>query len=118
MKFIILISDDSPNKKTAKNLLTLVKNSDNLRLLLLSATPMFNTYKEIIWLINLLNLNDKRSTVDIKDIFDAQGNFKINSSGEEIGKQLFIRKITGYVSYLSGKSIHISLSHIPQIICR
>ena len=65
---------------------------------------MFNTYKEIIWLINLLNLNDKRSTVDIKDIFDAQGNFKINSSGEEIGKQLFIRKITGYVSYLSGEN--------------
>ena len=37
---------------------------------------MFNSYKEIAWLINLLNQNDKRSTI-IKDIFDKTGNFKI-----------------------------------------
>ena len=100
----IRISDDSPNKKTAKNLLTLVKQADNLRLLLLSATPMFNNYTEIVWLINLLNINDNRSTVQIRDIFDSEGNFKINSEGEEVGKELFIRKITGYVSYLSGEN--------------
>ena len=100
----IRISDDSPNKKTAKNLLTLVKQADNLRLLLLSATPMFNNYTEIVWLINLLNINDNRSTVQIRDIFDAEGNFKISPDGEEIGKELFVRKITGYVSYLSGEN--------------
>ena len=100
----IRISDDSPNKKTAQNLLTLVKNSDNLRLLLLSATPMFNNYTEIIWLINLLNINDNRSTIQIRDIFDSNGNFKLNSEGEEVGKELFIRKITGYISYLSGEN--------------
>ena len=49
-------------------------------------------------------MNDNRSTVDIKDIFDAEGNFKVNAEGEEVGKQLFIRKITGYVSYLSGEN--------------
>ena len=34
--------------------------SENMKLLLLTATPMFNDYKEIIWLTNLLNLNDNR----------------------------------------------------------
>ena len=111
----IRITDDSPNKKTSKNLLTLVKNSDNLRLLLLSATPMFNNYTEIIWLINLLNINDNRSTVQIRDIFDADGNFKIGPNGEEIGRDLLIRKITGYVSYLSERihtPFHIEYSRL------
>ena len=88
----IRISDDSPNKKTAKNLLTLVKQADNLRLLLLSATPMFNNYTEIIWLINLLNINDNRSTVQIRDIFD-EGNFKISADGEEIVKNYSLEKL-------------------------
>ena len=45
-------------KKSSKNLLDLVSYTDNLKLLILSATPMFNSYSEIIWLLNLLNLND------------------------------------------------------------
>ena len=35
----------------------LVLNVSNLRLLLLSATPLYNNYKEIIWIINLMNIN-------------------------------------------------------------
>jgi hypothetical protein len=33
---------------------------------------MFNDYKEIIFLINILNMNDRRSIVDIKDIFNSK----------------------------------------------
>jgi len=72
---------------------------DNLRLLLLSATPMFNSYKEIIWLINLMNMNDRRSIIGISDIFDKKGKFK-NKAAED----LFIQKITGYVSYVRGEN--------------
>ena len=43
-----------------------------MKLVLLSATPMFNDYKEIIFLINLLNANDKRSLIDIKDVFNKR----------------------------------------------
>ena len=50
----------------------LVKHIDNLRLLLLSATPMYNSYKEIVWLLNLMNRNDHRSEIDVKDIFDKE----------------------------------------------
>jgi superfamily II DNA or RNA helicase len=95
----IRITDDNENKNVAKNLTYLVNVVDNLRLLLLSATPMFNSYKEIIWLINLMNMNDRRSIIGISDIFDKKGYFK-NQAAEE----LFIQKITGYVSYVRGEN--------------
>ena len=48
----IRISDDNKEKRVATELLKLVNNVKNMRLLLLSATPMYNSYKEIIWIIN------------------------------------------------------------------
>ena len=63
-----------------------------MRLLLLSGTPMYNHYSEIIWLINFMNLNDNRSTINKNDIFDKNGNFIKDEEGNEIGKDLFIIK--------------------------
>jgi len=100
----IRISDDNENKNVAKNLTYLVNVVDNLRLLLLSATPMFNSYKEIIWLINLMNMNDRRGIVGVADIFDKNGEFKKDSEGNETGKDMLIRKVTGYVSYVRGEN--------------
>ena len=74
-----------------------------MKLLLLTATPMFNNAEEIIWLTNLMNLNDKRFPIKIGDVF-KKGKFV------EGGKELLINKLTGYVSYLSGeKSFHIPI---------
>jgi hypothetical protein len=95
-------TDEGENKVVATQLMNLVKKADNLRLLLLSATPMYNSYKEIIWLLNLMNVNDRRATIEARDIFDKDGNFKKNSENEEIGKELLIRKATGYVSFVRG----------------
>jgi hypothetical protein len=100
----IRISDDNQNKRVAQELYKLVKNVDHLRLLLLSATPMYNNYKEIIWLINLMNINDKRSTIEIKDIFNSDGSFKINDQGQEIGREILARKATGYISFVRGEN--------------
>lgn len=99
----IRVSDDGKNKRVAESLMTLVKSNKNLQLLLLSATPMFDNYKEIIWLVNLMNLNDNRPIVSIGEIFDSNGNFKINKDGEEIGLKKFITKITGYISFVQGE---------------
>ena len=85
-------TDDSPHKQVSINLMSLVKHTDNLKLLLLSATPMYNSYKEIIWLMNLMNLNDNRFPIKHSDIFDKEGHFKTNDEGEEIGKELLIQK--------------------------
>jgi hypothetical protein len=81
-----------------------VENTDNLRLLLLSATPMFNNYKEIIWLINVMNKNDKRPSIQVKDVFNEDGSFKVDKNGKEIGKELLIRKATGYISFVRGEN--------------
>ena len=95
-------TNDESNKIIVKNLLSMIKFTDNVKLVLLSATPMFNSYKEIIYIINLLNLNDRRSIIDIKDVFDENGFFIKDSNGYEIGKEVLKRKLTGYISYVKG----------------
>ena len=98
------ITEEGRVKPSSENLLKLVTASKNLKLLLLSATPMFNDYQEIIWLLNVLNLNDKRYPIKIRDIFDSKGNFIQNKDGIEIGKELLIQKMTGYISYVRGNN--------------
>ena len=100
----IRVTDDNKDKRVAEELLKLIKNVTNLRLLLLSATPMFNSYKEIVWLVNLMNMNDRRSTIDVKDVFNKDGSFKVSDDGEEIGKELLERKATGYISFVRGEN--------------
>uniref|UniRef100_A0A6C0H4E6 Helicase ATP-binding domain-containing protein n=1 Tax=viral metagenome TaxID=1070528 RepID=A0A6C0H4E6_9ZZZZ len=95
-------SKDNSNKLVSNELIKLVKNVDNLKLLFMSATPMFNDYKEIIFLINILNLNDRRSIIELKDVFASDGSFIVNSSGTQVGLELFTRKINGYISYIKG----------------
>jgi hypothetical protein len=106
----IRISDDNKKqKKTATLLMEVVKYADNIRLLLLSATPMYNSYKEIIWLTNLLNLVDKRAIINEHDVFDKDGNFieeKKTKEGLVIegGRELLQRKLIGYISYVRGEN--------------
>jgi hypothetical protein len=106
----IRISDDNQErKKTALLLMKVAKYSQNMRLLLLSATPMFNSYQEIVWLTNLMNINDKRATIKVSDVFDSKGEWVsakqlANGTLSEDGKSLLIRKLTGYVSYVRGEN--------------
>jgi len=100
----IRISTDNSKKNIAENLQQLVKYSSTLKLLLLSATPMFNNAKEIVWLTNLMNINDGRPAIEIKDVFDKYGSLKIDADGNEIGKELLLRKLRGYVSFLRGEN--------------
>jgi hypothetical protein len=91
-------TNDNENKKVAINLELLIKSALNMRFLLLSATPMYNSYKEMIWLLNLMNTNDRRSRVDVRDIFKKNGDFK--DGGEDVLK----RKATGYISFVRGEN--------------
>ena len=86
------------NIKSAEIIMDMVRYADNLKLLLLSATPMYNSYEEIIWLTNLMNSNDNKAPIKMSDIFNNKGEF-IHS-----GRELLIRKLTGYVSYVRGEN--------------
>ena len=91
-------NDGDKNKVVAENLLFLIRTADRMRLLLLSATPMFNSCTEIIWLLNLLNINDRRPTIDVKKVFNGDGDLI------EGGDKLLVRKMRGYISYVRGEN--------------
>ena len=106
----IRISDDNrEDAKTASLLTDVARYANNMRLLLLSATPMYNNYKEIIWLTNLMNTVDKRATIREDDVFDKEGGFlpeRVSKDGKKIegGRELLQRKLTGYVSFVRGEN--------------
>ena len=92
------LRDLKDSKRTTRNIKELVKYSQNLKLLILTATPMFNSHTEIIWLLNFMNLNDNRYTLKISDVFKPNGEF------EEGGEDLLIEKATGYISYIRSEN--------------
>jgi hypothetical protein len=56
-----------------------------------------------------MNINDKRATIKISDIFDNDGGWKpekrnADGSVKEDGKTLLKRKLTGYISYVRGEN--------------
>ena len=106
---IRIMQDNKESKKTATLLMHVCKYAENMRMLLLSATPMFNNHREIIWITNLLNIVDKRSMIQESDVFDKEGNFieaKTTENGNKIegGEELLRRKLTGYISYVRGEN--------------
>ena len=103
------VHNSSEDKQVGVSLMKVAKYAENMRFLLLSATPMFNSFKEIIWLVNLMNVNDKRAMIEYSDVFDKEGNFIPQTTSPdgkvgEGGRELLVRKLTGYVSYVRGET--------------
>ena len=89
--------------KKIRNCLELIcRYSVNTKIILLSATPMYDVTKEIIWLMNLLLLNDKRPKMNENEYFSKDGLF-IKSDK----KDKFMKKIKGYISYVRGDNPYI-----------
>ena len=76
-----------------------VKTAENLKLILLTATPMFDNAQEIVWLLNLLLMNDKRPVVKTNQLFDRVGNLTPD------GEKMLIAKSRGYISFMRGENI-------------
>ena len=100
----VMIIDEVHNiKKTSDSkvlpplLEKVVQNAINMKLLLLSATPMFDTAHEIFFLINLLLRNDNRFTIKASTYMNVDGTIKEGMLED------FKRKIQGYISYMRGE---------------
>jgi len=91
-------SKDIFKKKSPTIIETIIRHSNNVRLILMSATPMFDVPREIIYIINLLLLNDKRTPIDENAVFDK------NNHLTEDGAVILQNAVRGYVSYLVGKN--------------
>ena len=91
---------DNINNKSSDDNIEYIRfvteNTNNLKLILLSATPMYNTASEIVELINLMLSNDKSTLLNTHAIFNKDK--LIN--GEELAK-----KVNGYVSYIRGETL-------------
>ena len=86
----------------------MIRYSDNLKLILLTANPMFNHSNEILWILNLLLLNDNRELINEKTVFQ---NDKLSESGKNTLKE----KSMGYISYLRGENpISFPIRRYPQ----
>ena len=92
-------SDREGGKQLTPLLDRIVLNARGLRLLLMTATPMYNRASEIADLLNLLILNDtKDESKIIKNIFEKDGNLKED-------KDKIIRGYAKrYVSYMRGEN--------------
>lgn len=103
----VLIIDEVHHLKDVSNskskivppvLFKVLEHADNLRLVMLTATPMFHEPSDIISLINYLLVNDKRPTIKESQIMDSEGDLT------PIGKKLLIEKSRGYISFLRGEN--------------
>lgn len=61
------------DKKIRPYLEMIARYTENTKIILLTATPMYNISKEIIWLLNLLLWNDKLAPLEEHEIFDKDG---------------------------------------------
>jgi hypothetical protein len=91
-------SEDSDGKVIAQVLDDIVTYSQNMKLILLTATPMYNMPNEILYLLNLLRKNDNRVPLNESDIFDSDSNLKSDSIA------ILKQACTGYVSYIRGEN--------------
>jgi hypothetical protein len=92
------LSESIAGKKLTPYLRKLLSAAEGTKLLLLTATPMYNSYKEIIPILNLLLINDKKATVSESDFFDTEGNF-IEEGEKKLGLVL-----QPYVSFMRGEN--------------
>lgn len=84
-------------KASAKALEQMVTNGEGNRLVLLTATPMYNEPDEIFWLLDLVLRNDKREPLDPKlTLFKKTG--EANAKTFALLEQL----ASEYVSYIKG----------------
>ena len=104
----LLIIDEAHNITTqetevARGLERLVKVADGLVLVLLTATPMYDTYEEIIFFMNLFLWNERKqsfkTTLKASDFFTGDAELKGGDSEVQ-----FRQWCQDYVSYVKGEN--------------
>ena len=92
-------SDESENKKIYNALMNVCKNGFNNKLVLLTATPMYNEPMDIYDLFLLLLTNDKR-----EHLFNSTKIFDNSNNINPVARNFISSMASNYVSYLRGKN--------------
>jgi len=106
--------DSAAGKLLTPLLMDVLEYSEGMKFCALTATPMYNSYEEIIFMLNLLHLNDKKGLIRTPDVFDMDGN--ITKRGETI----LAASARRYVSFMRGENprsfpIRLFPEDIPQL---
>lgn len=95
--------DEEGMKGVTRALENLVKTAEGLVLVLLTATPMYDTFDEIIYYMNLFLWNDRKQSptesVKITDFFNPDATLKTGPDGER-----FRTWCQDYVSFVKGEN--------------
>jgi hypothetical protein len=96
-------SDASAGKKLVPMLREVLKTCEGNKLMLMSATPMYNSYKEIISLLNLLLLVDKSEDL----LKESDIVFEKTAEGEQLSaasEDRLIKVANGHISFMRGEN--------------
>ena len=87
--------------------------SEGMKFCALTATPMYNSYREIVFMLNLLLINDKKAPLTEVDLFDREG--KLLDKG--VTRLSFIAQ--RYVSFMRGENpLSFPVRLFPEQIAR
>lgn len=102
---MVIIVDEAHNlrnqdteKKAADALEDMLRNGERNRLVLLSATPMYNEPSEILWMLKLMLLNEKRKIALPTTLYSKEG--RLDAKAAKVLAQL----AQEYISYIRGKN--------------
>lgn len=94
-------NDKSEIQKVAKYLQKLVNHVKHMKLIFLTGTPIFNQPEEIVYILNLLNSNDRKKKENVNHIFNKDGSLKKD------GEKKILHLANGYISYVRGDNPYI-----------
>jgi len=104
-------NDEDENKRVYTSLMTICKSGINNKLILLTATPMYNEPMDIYNLFLLLLTNDKREY-----LYDNTKIFDINNNINPKAKKFISLMSSNYISYLRGKNpFNFALKLSPKL---
>ncbi len=89
---------EAEGKRLTQWLRKLLQAVDGMKLVLMTATPMYDSYREIIFLINLILLNEKKPQLTESDVFTPVGDMT------ESGRRLLAGCCRRYISYMRGEN--------------
>jgi hypothetical protein len=106
------LSDRSEGKELTPYLIRVLDVVEDMKLMLMTGTPMYNEYKEILFLMNLLLLNDKKKPLEEgqifspnkADVFKPGGITLEDGSVTRSGREILGSVASKYVSFMRGEN--------------
>jgi hypothetical protein len=107
------VKESEAGKKLTPVLRRILEVAEGTKLMLLTATPMYNSYREITFLFNLLLRNDKKAELSDAVVFK-------NGLITEMGKKLLGDTASAYMSFMRGENplsfpVRLQPEDVPRV---